>query len=87
MLALGFPALATVGVSQVLQVVSAAAGSVGNFALGTIDFSVALLLIPLELVGVMAGVALAHRMDTRGLRILAGLLCLVAGVSVALRAG
>jgi uncharacterized membrane protein YfcA len=79
MLALGFAPLMTIGVSQVLQIVSAASGTLANLAFGAIDFAVALWITPFELCGVILGVWLAHKMNVRQLRTAAALLCIVAG--------
>jgi uncharacterized membrane protein YfcA len=85
MLALGFPPLMTIGVSQVLQIVSATSGTLGNLAYGTIDWRTAALVTPFELAGVAIGVVIAHRAQLRHLRMLAGWLCLVAGALVLVR--
>lgn len=85
MLALGFPPLMTIGVSQVLQLISAASGTLGNLAYGKIAFSLALWLIPLELVGVVIGVAAAHRANVAHLRQAAAWLCIVAGAFIIIR--
>ena len=41
MVLLGFPALVSIGVSQVIQIVAAMSGTLGNLRYGTIDFGVA----------------------------------------------
>ena len=38
---LGFPALVSIGVSQVIQIVAAISGTLGNLRYGSIDFGVA----------------------------------------------
>jgi uncharacterized membrane protein YfcA len=85
MLSLGFQPLLAIGVSQILQIVSAASGTAANLAYGVIDFQRALLIIPFELLGVICGVVIAHRANVSQLRHIAGWLCTVAGVLVLVR--
>jgi uncharacterized protein len=75
----GFVPLAAVGTSQVLQIVAAAFGTAGNLAYGQIDFRVAAWITAFELVGVVAGVRLAHAVSVDTLRRLAAVLCIVVG--------
>jgi uncharacterized protein len=75
----GFAPLASVGASQVLQIVTAAFGTVGNLAYGHIDFAVAGWITGFELAGVVAGVRLAHAVSVSTLRRLAAVLCIVVG--------
>lgn len=75
----GFVPLASVGASQVLQIVTAAFGSAGNLAFGHIDFSVAAWITAFELAGVAGGVRLAHVVSVQTLRRLAAGLCIVVG--------
>ena len=76
----GFVPLASIGTSQVLQIVAAAFGTAGNLAYGRIDFGVAAWITALELAGVAAGVRLAHVASVQTLRRLAAGLCVVVGV-------
>ncbi len=87
MLTLGFAPLMTIGVSQVLQIASATMGTVANLAFGSIDFGVAAWVIPFELVGVAAGVSIAHRANVTQLRHGAAWLCLVTGAFILVRSG
>jgi uncharacterized protein len=87
MLSLGFAPLMTIGISQILQLVSAASGTAANMAYGTIDFNRAMLIVPFELVGVTLGVIIAHRANVSQLRRAAGWLCIVAGIFVLIRSG
>jgi uncharacterized membrane protein YfcA len=41
MVLFGFPALVSIGASQVLQIVAAVSGTLGNLRFGSIDFGVA----------------------------------------------
>jgi uncharacterized membrane protein YfcA len=75
----GFVPLASVGTSQVLQIVAAIFGTAGNLAYGHIDFRVAAWITLFELAGVVAGVRLAHAVSVDTLRRLAATLCIVVG--------
>ena len=80
MLVCGFSPLLAIGSGQVLQLVSASSGSVGNALHGFINFRLALLIaIPL-LYGVIVGVHVAHRIPTEHLKRGAAVLCLLVGV-------
>lgn len=83
MVLLGFPAIVAVGASQVVQIVAAVSGSLGH--LGIIDLALAAWLTGFEVAGVVAGVALAHRVDARTLRLGVGLLCVAVGIGLLLR--
>jgi uncharacterized protein len=85
MLAFGFPPLMTIGVSQVLQIVSAGSGTLANLSYGAIDFRIALFITPFELLGVAIGVVAAHRANVKHLRRAAAWLCIVAGVFILIR--
>jgi uncharacterized protein len=85
MLGLGFPPLMTIGVSQVLQVISAVSGTIANLAYGALDFHAAVWIVPAQLVGVALGVAVAHRANVAQLRGAAGWLCVVSGAFILLR--
>lgn len=85
MMLFGFPPLVTIGASQVIQIVAAASGTVGNLRYGAVDFRLALVLTVLELIGVTLGVAIVHRISARALRRLAGGLCLAVGAGLIVR--
>ncbi len=85
MLTLGFAPLMTIGVGQVLQIASATAGTVGNLAFGSIHFGVVALVVPFELLGVAAGVFIAHRANVRQLRTAAAWLCIATGTFILIR--
>ncbi len=87
MLALGFDPLLTIGVSQVLQLISAGSGTLANLRYGTIDFALALWIVPFELAGVALGVVAAHRANVAQLRRAAAWLCIVAGSAILIRGG
>lgn len=85
MVILRYVPLAAVGVSQVLQIIAAVSGSLGNLRHDAIDFRVAALVTVFELAGVMIGVRIAHAASETMLRRLAGALCVVAGGLLAAR--
>ena len=76
---MGFPALVSIGVSQVIQIVAAISGTLGNLRYGTIDFAVAGIVTIAELAGVLIGVRVAHAVDANVLRKGVAVLCLVVG--------
>lgn len=86
MMVLAFPPLATIGVSQVLQIVVATTGTLGNLQFGTVDFVTAAWVTVLELAGVVLGARAAHAAPTALLRGLAAGLCIVVGGFMLLRA-
>lgn len=79
MVILGYVPLTAVATSQVLQIVAATSGSIENLRNGFIDFEVALVVTIFELLGVIAGVRLAHIASAVALRRLAGALCIITG--------
>lgn len=85
MVILRYVPLAAVGVSQVLQIIAAVSGSLGNLRHDAIDFRVAALVTVFELAGVMIGVRIAHAASETMLCRLAGALCVVAGGLLAAR--
>lgn len=82
MVLFGFPSLVSIGASQVIQVLAAVSGTVGNLKFGAIDFALAIPVALVEVVGVHLGVRIAHAVDARSLRRFVGVLCLVVGVSM-----
>ena len=85
MLVLGFAPLATIGASQVLQIVAAIFGTVGNLQFGSVDFVTAAWVTVFELAGVIAGSYAAHAVSVTVLRRMAAGLCIVVGVYMLLR--
>ena len=79
MLLLGFAPLATVGASQVLQIIAALSASAANLPAGTVDLAVAAWVTGFELAGVVLGVRIAHAASAGVLRRLAAALCIAAG--------
>lgn len=85
MVMLGFVPLAAIGTSQVLQIIAALSGSIGNLQFGRIDFGVAWWVTLAELAGVVLGVRLAHSVSMRVLRAMAATLCIVVGLAMLAR--
>jgi hypothetical protein len=79
MMILRYVPLTAVATSQVLQIVAATSGSIENLRHGFIDFQTALVVTIFELLGVVAGVRLAHVASAVALRRLAGALCILTG--------
>ena len=75
----GYVPLTAVATSQVLQIVAATSGSLGNLRHGFIDFRIAALVTLFELAGLLLGVRLAHAASALALRSLAGILCVASG--------
>jgi uncharacterized protein len=85
MVMLGFVPLASIGTSQVLQIIAAVSGSIGNAQFGRINLSVAWWITLAELFGVVLGVRLAHAVSMRILRTMAALLCVLVGTLMLVR--
>jgi uncharacterized membrane protein YfcA len=86
MVVLGFPARASVGTGQVIQIVAALTGTLGNLRYGAIDFGIALPVGVAEIAGVVTGVRIAHAIDARALRRFVGALCIAVAAFVFVRA-
>ena len=80
MLALKFNPLLTIGVSQVLQIISAGSGSVANSINDVIRFEWAIYILVFELIGIYIGVQIAHRVSLDKLRKIAAFLCIAVGL-------
>jgi uncharacterized membrane protein YfcA len=85
MVMLGFVPLVSIGTSQVLQIIAAVSGSIGNVQFGRINLSVAWWITLAELFGVVLGVRLAHAVSMRILRTMAALLCVLVGTLMLVR--
>ncbi len=79
MVILRYVPLTAVATSQVLQIIAATSGSLGNLRHGFIDFRSAALVTVFELAGLIIGVRLAHIASALALRRLAGALCVISG--------
>lgn len=85
MVVAGFNPLLAVGTSQVLQIFSAGSGTLANLSFGEIRWSLVVSVTLAELLGVIAGVKLAHSLNTTTLRLVAGVVCVLVGAGVLLQ--
>lgn len=85
MVLLGFAPLTAIGTSQVIQILAAISGTIGNLRYGSIDFQVAGLATIVEIVGVGIGVHIAHIANSRQLRQFVGTLCFIVGTALTIR--
>jgi uncharacterized membrane protein YfcA len=85
MVILRYVPLTAVATSQVLQIIAATSGSLGNLRHGFIDLRIAALVTVFELAGLIIGVRLAHVASALVLRRLAGGLCIASGGFLLLR--
>lgn len=85
MLAMQFDPLVAVGTGQVVQIASSLSGSLGNLGYGTIQYALAVPVTIAELIGVVAGVRIAHAVPVRQLRLGAAVLCIVSAVGMVAR--
>jgi uncharacterized membrane protein YfcA len=81
----GFSVLSAIGVGQLLQIVGALSGTIANLKHGSIDFGLAGFVTAFEVVGVLLGAFIIHRVDIALIKRLVGGLCLVAGFTFILR--
>jgi hypothetical protein len=80
MIALGFVPLASIGTSQVLQIVVALSGTLGNLQFGSVDFRTAAWVSAFSLAGVALGARAAHAVGATVLRRTAAGLCITVGL-------
>lgn len=86
MVLFGFPALTSIGASQVLQIAAALSGSLGNLNFGTVNFPVAAGVTVLEIAGVYVGARIAHAVSPGPLKRFVAWLCIVVGAFLVARA-
>jgi uncharacterized membrane protein YfcA len=86
MVLFGFSPLVAIGASQVLQILASVSGTVGNLQYGSIDLRLAGVVTVFEILGVIVGVGIAHAVNPRSLRRFVGVLCVVAGTALTVRA-
>lgn len=85
MLVLRFVPLAAIGTSQVLQIIAAVFGTIGNLQYGSVDFLTAAWITLFELAGVVLGTRAAHAVSVAALRRMAAGLCVVVGLFMLVR--
>jgi uncharacterized protein len=79
MVLLGFPTLATIGVSQVIQILAAGSGTLGNLAYGTIHFDLLLPIMAVQVLGVVVGVYVVHAINVAVARRVVAVICVLVG--------
>jgi uncharacterized membrane protein YfcA len=85
MVLFGFPALASISTSQVIQAIASLSGTLGNLQFGSIDFGIATPITLLQIAGVFAGTRIAHAVDANLLRKSVALLCIAVGAFLIIR--
>ena len=86
MLIFGFMPFAAIGTSQVLQIVVATSGTIGNLQYGSVDFMAAAWVAVFALAGVVIGVRTAHAASALVQRRMVAGLCVVVGTFMLVRA-
>lgn len=85
MVLFGFSILTAIGTGQVLQIVGALSGTLANLRFGHIDYSLAAFISFFEILGVLLGAYIIHRVDVIVVKRFVGGLCLLAGISFIIR--
>jgi len=85
MVLFGFPTLSSIGTSQVIQIIAATSGTLGNLQFGTINFSIAGVVTVLEIAGVFLGARIVHAVNADSLRKFVAVLCIVVGAYLIVR--
>ena len=85
MLIFGFGTLPSIATGQVLQSIVAVSASASNFGNGFIILDIVWWVTLLELIGVAAGVRIAHAVDIHKLKKTVSIVCLVIGILIALQ--
>lgn len=85
LLLFGFSPLSAIGASQVIQILAAISGTLGNLRYGTIDFQLAAVLTIVELIGVQLGVHIVHSLNPRTLRSAVAIFCILVSAGLILR--
>ena len=86
MLIFGFVPLAAIGTSQVLQIVVATSGTIGNLQYGSVDFTTAAWIAAIAMVGVAIGARATLAVSAVVQRRTVAALCVVTGVFMLVRA-
>lgn len=76
----GFPALSSIGASQVIQIIAAVSGTLGNLRFGSVNFPLAAAVTVLEIAGVFVGVRIVHAVDAGLVKRFVAVLCIVVGL-------
>lgn len=86
MVLFGFPALSSIGASQVIQIIAAVSGTLGNLQFGTVNFKIAAVVTLLEIAGVFVGARIVHAVNAESLKKFVAALCIAVGVFLVARA-
>lgn len=86
MMALGFAPLTAIGTSQVLQIVVATSGTLGNLQYGTVAFASAAWVAVFAMLGVVVGARATHAVSAVAQRRMVAALCIVVGLFMLVRA-
>lgn len=86
MVLFGFPALASIGASQVIQIIAAISGTLGNLQFGVINFQIAAVVTLFEIAGVVVGARIVHAVNADSLKRFVAVLCIAVGVFLIARA-
>jgi uncharacterized membrane protein YfcA len=85
MLLFGFSPLTAIGASQVIQILAAVSGTIGNLQYGSIDFRLTIALTVFEILGVQLGVRIVHALNASSLRRTVGIFCVLVGAGLMMR--
>lgn len=80
MVLFGFSTLTSIGASQVIQIIAAVSGTLGNLRFGNINFTVASVVTLLEVAGVFVGARIVHAVNAASLKKFVAMLCVGVGV-------
>lgn len=80
MIMFGFPPLQTIGAGQVIQILAAVSGTLGNLKYGSIDFKIIGFITLFEIIGVVIGVKIVHVVNQFFVRRFVAWLCVVVGI-------
>ncbi len=86
MVMFGFAPLATIGASQVIQILASLSGSAANLHYGTIHYGIAFPVTVAQLMGVPLGVRIVHAVNAKALRRFIAILCILVGAWLIVRA-
>ncbi|MEG2171702.1 MAG: sulfite exporter TauE/SafE family protein [Desulfovibrionaceae bacterium] len=86
MIILGFQPIVGIVCAMPYQIATALTGSLSNYLHGTINFAVGLPVSVAEVTGILVGTSLARRTSAKILRLAIGIICLVVGAFVLVKA-
>ena len=82
MIMFGFRPLMSIGAGQVIQIVAALSGTLGNLRYGRIDLSLVPLIASFQVLGVLLGVKIVHAVNVALVRQFVAWLCVAVGVGL-----